>query len=97
LQYSDNGITRRRSIAPADVSHHADPETGGAMRENAQFVILEWIAEPSEFPRYSFATVKHAEELRPNVRWLETRSSLEAAAEAVTELNLREGSRQTVG
>jgi hypothetical protein len=59
------------------------------MTTGAQFVILEWIDDLSGYPRYSFATLTHAEELRPHVKFLETHSSLESAAEAVADLNRR--------
>lgn len=55
-----------------------------------QFVILEWVHEVPGFPRYSFATVKHAEELWPHVQWLQMCSSLETAAETANELNWRD-------
>jgi hypothetical protein len=52
-----------------------------------QFVILEWIDDIAGYPRYSFATLTHAEELRPHVKYLTTHSSLESAAAAVAQLN----------
>jgi hypothetical protein len=56
---------------------------------SAQFVVLEWIDDVSGYPRYSFATLTHAEELRPHVKFLETHSSLELAAATVADLNHR--------
>jgi hypothetical protein len=60
----------------------------GAMTEHNHFVILEWIPYEAEFPRYCFATVKHAEELGTQVHWLETCPSMEMAANRVRRLNL---------
>lgn len=62
------------------------------MRENAQFVIVEWIDDVPGFPRHGFATMKHAEELGENVRWLDRFASSEAAAKSVGELNSRDAS-----
>jgi hypothetical protein len=64
------------------------------MVDNGQYVILEWVCQLPGFPRYSFATIKHAEELRPEVRWLQSCDSLELAAETASQLNLR---RATAG
>jgi hypothetical protein len=64
----------------------------GAMHYNNQYVILEWIPYAAEFPRYSFATVKHAEELGSQVQRLRMCPSLEVAAEAVHRLNLSDTS-----
>ena len=58
------------------------------MPDNNQFVILEWIPYDAEFPRYSFATLKHAEELGSQVHWLDTCRSIPIAAERVRQLNL---------
>lgn len=57
------------------------------MADHHQYVILEWIHTLPGFPRYSFATIKHAEELWPQVRWLQRCASLELAAETTTQLN----------
>ena len=59
------------------------------MTTSALFVILEWIDDVSGYPRYSFATLTHAEELRPHVKFLETHPSLESAAATVADLNRR--------
>ena len=58
------------------------------MPDNNQYVILEWIPYEADFPRYSFATIKHAEELGSQVRWHQTCPSLEVAAKQVRQLNL---------
>ena len=55
-----------------------------------QYVVLEWLHDMPGFPRYSIATVKHAEELLPNVHWLRMSPSLEMAAQIASELNLRD-------
>ena len=57
------------------------------MPDNNLYVILEWIPYEAEFPRYSFATIKHAEELGSQVLWHQTCPSLEVAAERVHRLN----------
>jgi hypothetical protein len=64
------------------------------MPDNNQFVILEWIPYAVEFPRYCFATVKHAQELGTQVHWLETCPSMEMAADRVHRLNLPDGSAE---
>jgi hypothetical protein len=66
-----------------------------AMPEKNQFVVLEWIPYVAEFPRFSFATVKHAEELGTQVLWVETCPSIEIAAERVRSLNLPDASAET--
>jgi hypothetical protein len=68
----------------------------GAMTESNQYVILEWIPYVVEFPRYSFATVKHAQELGTQVHWLETYPSMETAADRVRSLNLPDASSETI-
>lgn len=66
------------------------------MRHNDQYVVLEWVDELAGFPRYSFATIKHAEELWPRVQWLQMFSSLELAAQTASQLNFREaGAKST--
>jgi hypothetical protein len=67
------------------------------MSEHAEYVVLEWVEDLPEFPRYSFATLKHAEELGPDAQWLQTYSSLEMAAEATRELNWRNAAAQDDG
>jgi hypothetical protein len=59
------------------------------MRDVDQYVVLEWLDELPGYPRYSFATVKHAEELSADVQWLQLCPSLETAATTASELNLR--------
>ena len=66
------------------------------MRENAQYVVVECVDDLPGFPRYGFATVTHAEELGPNVRWLQTCTSLDIAIEATRELNQRNASTQRI-
>ena len=51
------------------------------------YVIIEWIHNESPFPRYSFATMKHAEELETNVRRIQTCASVELAGQIVAQLN----------
>ena len=51
------------------------------------YVIVEWIHNELPFPRYSFATLKHAEELETNVTRLQACASLETAAQIVAQLN----------
>jgi len=63
---------------------------------HAQYVILEWTEELLHFPRYGFATIKHAEELGANVRWHDLCPSLEQAA-AWTEALNRRGSSTASG
>ena len=58
------------------------------MPDNNQYVILEWIPYEADFPRYSVATIKHAEELGSQVRWHQTCPSLEFAAKHVRQMNL---------
>jgi hypothetical protein len=60
------------------------------MGEVNQYVVLEWVDELPGYPRYSFATITHAEELSPNVQWLQMCASLETAAKTARELNLRQ-------
>jgi hypothetical protein len=62
------------------------------MDDQNQYVILEWVRHLPGFPRYSFATIKHAEELWPQVRWLQGCPSLELAAETASALNFRDTS-----
>jgi hypothetical protein len=57
------------------------------MAHRNQFVVVEWLPFVAEFPRYSFATIKHAEELGSHVQWVETCPSIEVAAERVRRLN----------
>jgi hypothetical protein len=56
----------------------------------AAYVILEWLDATPPYPRYSFATVSHASELGPEVRWLEPCPQLEVAADLVARLNGRD-------
>ena len=56
---------------------------------NDQYIVVEWLEDLPEFPRYGFATPKHAEELGANVQCLQTCASLELAVEAVDSLNGR--------
>ena len=65
------------------------------MPDNNQYVILEWIPYVAEFPRFSFATVKHAQELGTQVRWLQTCPSMEIATDRVRWLNLPDASAET--
>ena len=62
------------------------------MGDHNQYVILEWVRRLPGFPRYSFATIKHAEELWPEVRWLQSCPSLDLAAETASVLNFRHAS-----
>ena len=62
---------------------------GDLMHDTAQYVVLECVDDMPPYPRYGFATSKHAEELDSNVRWLRTCASLELAAEIVSDLNGR--------
>ena len=50
------------------------------------FVILRWPADAGQ-PRYSFATVPHANELEGRVERVQTCSTIEQAASIVTRLN----------
>jgi hypothetical protein len=54
------------------------------------YVIVEWIHDEPPFPRFSFATPKHAEELETNVKRVQTCASLEVAAQIVAQLNRRD-------
>ena len=51
-----------------------------------QYVVLECVPYLPGYPRYGFATLKHAEELGDGVRWLQTCSSLEEAATLLSEM-----------
>jgi hypothetical protein len=53
------------------------------------FVILRWPAEAGT-PRYSFATLPHANEIQTPVERIRTCSSLEMAAALAAELNEKE-------
>lgn len=64
------------------------------MHEVNQYVVLEWVDELPGYPRFSFATVKHAEELSPSVHWLQMCPSLETAAKTTSELNLQQAVRE---
>jgi hypothetical protein len=57
------------------------------MRQDHQYVVLEWLDDTPGYPRHSFATIKHAEELWPNVGWLQLCPSLEMAADIASKLN----------
>ena len=54
------------------------------------YVIVEWVHNESPFPRYSFATPKHAEELETNVKRLQTCASLELAGKIAAQLNAQD-------
>jgi hypothetical protein len=62
-------------------------EMGDAMPEHAHYVVLECVENLPQYPRYGFATAKHAEELGLNVKQLQICASLELAATIVDELN----------
>ena len=62
------------------------------MRNFTEFVVLEWLEDLPHYPRYCFATVKHAEELGPDVRWVQLYVSLDSAAGAARLLNVRSAS-----
>jgi hypothetical protein len=53
------------------------------------FVILKWPADHGE-PRYSFATLPHANEIQTPVERVQTCSTIEAAASLVARLNAGE-------
>ena len=53
------------------------------------FIILKWPAEEGQ-PRYSFATLPHANEIQTPVERIETCSTIEAAASLVARLNAAE-------
>ena len=53
------------------------------------YVVVEWVPDLPQYPRYSFATEKHAEELGSNVQRVQGCNSLESAAHVVSELNAR--------
>ena len=55
------------------------------------FVVLKWPAEPGR-PRYSFATITHANEIQASVERVETCSSLERAASLAARLNTEDRS-----
>jgi hypothetical protein len=57
------------------------------MAEKTGFVALEWLDDLAGYPRYSFATMVHAEEFGDAVRWLQRHASMDTAVEAVTRLN----------
>ena len=63
------------------------------MIKNTAFIVVEWIDDVPGCARYGFATVKHAEELGPNVKWLQQWWSLESAAEDASRLNLATADR----
>ena len=50
------------------------------------FVILKWPAD-SDAPRYSFATLPHANEIQTPVERVQTCNTIEAAASLVARLN----------
>ena len=60
------------------------------MARDEQYVILSWVYDVPGFPRYSFATLRQAEELWPHVKWLQTCPSTQRAASIVEELNRRD-------
>ena len=53
------------------------------------FVIIRWPADAGQ-PRYSFATLPHANEIQTPVERVQTCSSLEAAASLAARLNAEE-------
>ena len=53
------------------------------------FIILKWPAENGQ-PRYSFATLPHANEIQTPVERVQTCSTIEAAASTVARLNAAE-------
>ena len=63
---------------------------------NLQYVVVEWIEDLPQVPRYGFATIKHAEELGDHVRWHDRCPSLEQAAAWAHELNRQERSTSPV-
>ena len=60
------------------------------MSRDEQYVVLSWVYDVPGFQRYSFATLRQAEELWPHVEWLQTCPSTQRAAAIVEELNLRD-------
>ena len=61
------------------------------MRET-EYVVVEWIPDLSQYPRYGFASAKHADELGANVQRLHICASLELAAQITNDLNARASS-----
>jgi hypothetical protein len=53
------------------------------------FIILKWPAENGQ-PRYSFATLPHANEIQTPVERIQTCSTIESAASLVARLNAAE-------
>ena len=53
------------------------------------FIILKWPAEDGQ-PRYSFATLPHANEIQTPVERIQTCSTIESAASLVARLNAEE-------
>ena len=53
------------------------------------FIILKWPADNGQ-PRYSFATLPHANEIQTPVERIQTCSTIEAAASIVARLNAAE-------
>jgi hypothetical protein len=53
------------------------------------FIILKWPADEGQ-PRYSFATLPHANEIQTPVERVQTCSTIEAAASLVARLNASE-------
>jgi hypothetical protein len=53
------------------------------------FVIIKWPAE-SGLPRYSFATLPHANEIQVPVERIQTCSTIETAAAIAAKLNAEE-------
>ena len=60
------------------------------MANNHAYVILECLDGLPGYPRFGFATTKHAEELESEVKWLERCDTLEMAAEGAGRLNLQD-------
>jgi hypothetical protein len=57
------------------------------MRENTEYIVVEWLDDLPGIDRYGFATAKHAAEMGEQVRCLDTFLSLETAAHEVDRLN----------
>jgi hypothetical protein len=53
------------------------------------FIIIKWPAEAGQ-PRYSFATLPHANEIQVPIERVQTCSTIEAAATIAAKLNAEE-------
>jgi hypothetical protein len=78
---------RSRRQRPGIVKHTKDVIV---MHTKDVFVILRWPADAG-FPRYSFATVPHANEIQMAVERIQTCSSIGAAAAIIARLNAEAG------